>query len=181
MYSPGRSHRSHLWQHPAQQHLIETLIWRFWRSWWRSCRETVPVRPLHHLLTAHTLRGRLHSPHSHIHHDTDLDLQTDASAKRRGAGSHAELRGVRMEWCQYMRYTESILISNRECTSFEGIQRIQAMPYWERLVCGRPRERLRRPGYYFVCNTETFKLCVLVCFFIELIIILLSTSWRWNR
>ena len=35
---------------------------------------------------------------------------------------------------------------------YSGRRLCYFVPYWERLVCGRPRERLRRPGYYFVCN-----------------------------
>ena len=28
------------------------------------------------------------------------------------------------------------------------------VPYWERLVCGRPRERFRSPGFFIVCNPD---------------------------
>ena len=35
---------------------------------------------------------------------------------------------------------------------YSGYRLCYFVPYWERVVCGRPRERLRRPGYYFVCN-----------------------------
>ena len=36
---------------------------------------------------------------------------------------------------------------------YSGDRLCYFVQYWERVVCGRPSERLRRPGYYFVCNS----------------------------
>ena len=57
---------------------------------------------------------------------------------------------------------------------YSGYRLCYFVPYWERVVCGRPRERLRRPGYYFVCNP----LCVRIFLEFDTILLFVTCSRR---